>query len=234
MTATRAVLFDLDDTLVDHRHASHAAVVGVRDVFVALQARTVEAMAAENERLVEALHADVGLGRRTADDARIERYRRLFAFAGATTVHASAAAELHRRIYMASRRAVPGAVALLASLHGRVTIAIVTNNTVAEQTEKLAAFHLAPYVDALVTSEEVGTAKPGAAIFAHALARCDCPAAAAVMVGDSWRNDVEGAQRAGIRAVWFNRLGTPAPDRDVPSMTSLEPATALADRILGR
>jgi HAD superfamily hydrolase (TIGR01549 family) len=234
MTATRAVLFDLDDTLVDHQHASHAAVAGVRDVFVALQARTLEAMAAENDRLVEALHSDVGLGRRTADDARIERYRRLFSFADAPADHASAAAELHRRIYMASRRAVPGAVALLAALHGRVTIAIVTNNTVAEQTEKLATFHLAPYVDVLVTSEEVGTAKPGPAIFAHALARCACPAAAAVMVGDSWRNDVEGALRAGIRALWFNRRGTPAPDPAVLAMTSLEPATAVVAHILQR
>ncbi len=202
--------------------------------FVVLQARTLEALAAENERLVEVLHADVGLGRRTADDARIERYRRLFAFAGATDVHATAAAELHRRLYMASRRAVPGAAALLAVLHGRVTIAVVTNNTVAEQTEKLAAFNLAPYVDALVTSEEVGMAKPGPAIFAHALLRCDCPAAAAVMVGDSWRNDVEGARHAGIRAVWFNRRGTPAPDPAVASVTSLEPATAVAQRILHR
>lgn len=234
MAVVQAVLFDLDDTLVDHQHASHAAVVGVRDVFLTLQARTLEAMAAENERLVEALHTEVGLGRRTADDARIERYRCLFVFAGATTAHASAAAELHRRIYMSSRRAVPGAAALLAALHGRVTIAIVTNNTVAEQTEKLATFGLAPFVDALVTSEEVGTAKPGTAIFAHALARCDCPAAGAVMVGDSWRNDVEGAKRAGIRAVWFNRRGTPVPDPAVPSVTSLEPAAALADRILGQ
>ena len=92
MAITQAVLFDLDDTLVDHQHASHAAVAGVRELFVAMQGRTLEAMAAENERLVEELHADVGLGRRTAADARIERYRRLFAFAGAPAVHASAAA----------------------------------------------------------------------------------------------------------------------------------------------
>jgi putative hydrolase of the HAD superfamily len=234
MAATRAVLFDLDDTLVDHQHASHAAVVGVRDRFVALQARSLEAMAAENERLVEVLHADVGLGRRTADDARIERYRRLFEFAGAPGERAGAAAELHRRIYQSSRRAVPGAVALLAALHGHVTIAVVTNNTVAEQTEKLTTFNLAPYVDALVTSEEVGTAKPGPAIFAHALARCDCPAAAAVMVGDSWRNDVEGAQRAGIRALWFNRFGTLAPDPAVPEVASLEPTAVVTAHILQR
>ena len=32
------------------------------------------------------------------------------------------------------------------------------------------------------------------------------------MVGDSWAADVIGACDAGIRAIWFNPLGKPAPD----------------------
>lgn len=230
----QAVLFDLDDTLVDHLHASRAAVAGVREAFHALQARDLEAMVAENDRLVELLHADVGLGLRTAEDARIERYRQLFAYAGADAAHAPGAAELHRRIYMQSRREVPGAAALLAALAGTVTIAVVTNNTLAEQTEKLESFGLARFVDALVTSEEVGAAKPDGAIFAQALARCGCTAQGAVMVGDSWRNDVEGAQRAGIRPLWFNRRATPIPDPTVDVVESLEPTRAVVALILRR
>ncbi|MEO6566003.1 MAG: HAD family hydrolase [Casimicrobiaceae bacterium] len=233
MVVVRAVLFDLDDTLVDHLHASRVAVAGVRETFAALQARDLEAMVAENDRLVELLHADVGLGRRSAADARIERYRQLFAFAEADATHAPGAAELHRRLYMQARREVPGAAALLAALHGTVTIAVVTNNTVAEQSEKLRTFGLACFVDALVTSEEAGAAKPDGAIFRMALARCRCTAEGAVMVGDSWRNDVEGAQRAGIRPLWFNRLAMPAPDPSVDVVTSLEPTWLVADRILG-
>jgi len=229
----RAALFDLDDTLVDHLHASRVAVAGVRDTFAALRARDLEAMVAENDRLVEMLHADVGLGRRTADNARLERYRQLFAFAEADATHAPGAAELHRRLYMQARREVPGARALLAALQGSVTIAVVTNNTVAEQTEKLETFGLAQFVDALVTSEEVGAAKPDGAIFARALERCGCAPDAAVMVGDSWRNDVEGAQRAGIRPLWFNRRAMPVPDPAVDAVMSLEPTQAVADRILG-
>ena len=234
MGVLRAALFDLDDTLVDHLHASRAAVAVVRDTFTALQGRELEAMVAENDRLIEILHVEVGLGRRTADDARIERYRLLFAFADADATRAPGAAELHRRIYMDSRREVPGASALLAALQGHVTIAVVTNNTVAEQAEKLETFGLAQFVDALVTSEEVGAAKPDGLIFVRALERCGCTPGAAVMVGDSWRNDVEGAQRAGIRPLWFNRRSMPAPDPAVDSVMSLEPTTALVNRILGR
>ena len=135
MPQVRAALFDLDDTLIDHRHASRAAMAGVRDEFPAFAQLTLDELGAEHQRILEELHHDVALGRRTVDDARIERYRRLFAYAGADGTDAGAAAELYRRVYLASRRRVPGALELLRALDGRVRIAVVTNNTVAEQTE---------------------------------------------------------------------------------------------------
>ena len=126
--------------------------------------------------------------------------------------------------YLASRRRVPGALELLRALDGRVRIAVVTNNTVAEQTNKLATFGLAALVDALVTSEEIGAAKPDGRIFAAALRRIDCAPADAVMLGDSWTHDVVGATSAGIRAIWFNRNGAAHPDPDVaPQITTLLP-----------
>src|SRR5206468_2281454 len=117
------------------------------------QRLSLDALGAEHQRILDLLHRDVALGQQTVADARIERYRRLFVYAGADVGQAAAAAELHRRVYQASRCRVPGALELLQSLRGRVRIAVVTNNTVAEQTEKLATFGFAPMVDALVTSE---------------------------------------------------------------------------------
>jgi putative hydrolase of the HAD superfamily len=107
----------------------------------------------------------------------------------------------------------------------------VTNNTLAEQSEKLATFGLAPFVTALVTSEEVGVAKPDGRIFAAALARLGCAAHEAVMVGDSWIHDVAGARAAGIAAVWFARDAAPAPDAGVTVLTSMLPEAQAAERI---
>ena len=94
----RAVLFDLDDTLIDHQHASRAAMVGVRERFPELQHLTLDELGAEHQRILDLLHHDVALGQRTVADARIERYRLLFVYAGADPDRASAAAELHRRV----------------------------------------------------------------------------------------------------------------------------------------
>ncbi len=225
----RAVLFDLDDTLVDHHHASHAAIAGVRERFAELQAVELAALAAEHQRLLELLHHDVAMGARTPAEARVERYRRLFEFVGADPRYCTAATELHRRLYQANRRAVDGALELVVHLRERLRIAVVTNNTVAEQTEKLAAFGFAPHVDLLVTSEEVGAAKPDPRIFRVALERLECEAHEAVMIGDAWHADVLGAAGAGIRALWLNRHGAAHPDPAVAmQLRSLAPAAHVA------
>jgi putative hydrolase of the HAD superfamily len=214
----RAVLFDLDDTLVDHQHASRAAIAGVRARFAAFQARELDALVAENQRILDEIHQEVALGRRDVADARIERYRRLFAFVGHPDGRAAAAAELHRRLYHASRRCVEGALELVTLLSTRLRVGIVSNNTLAEQTEKLATFGFAPMVRALVTSEEVGVAKPDRRIFRAALDRLECEAHEAVMIGDAWREDIVGATGAGIRALWLNRHGAAHPDSSLALM----------------
>jgi putative hydrolase of the HAD superfamily len=136
---------------------------------------------------------------------------------------------------MASRRIVPGAVAFLAALRPHVRTAVVTNNTVLEQDEKLATFGLWQHVDALVTSEECRTTKPDPAIFQAALQRLDIAADEAVMVGDSWKNDIVGATQCGIRAVWLNRHGAPCPDPDLAiEVTSLEPVAHIASLVINR
>jgi len=228
----RAVLFDLDDTLVDHRHAAHAAMSGVRERFPVFASVPLTALAAEHHRILEHLHHEVALGTLDVAHARVERYRRLLAFVGADAALASAAAELHRRVYQANRRRVDGALDVVSLIARERPVAVVTNNTVAEQTEKLATFGFAPYVSALVTSEEIGAAKPDGRIFAAALDRVGCAACDAVMVGDSWRHDVEGARAAGIAAVWLDRDGA-ATERDgVRVLTNLVPAQAAVAHIL--
>jgi putative hydrolase of the HAD superfamily len=60
-------------------------------------------------------------------------------------------------------------------------------------------------LDAVATSAEVGAAKPAGELFAAALALAGAQAWQAVHIGDSLLDDVEGAQAAGIEAVWLRR-----------------------------
>jgi putative hydrolase of the HAD superfamily len=66
---------------------------------------------------------------------------------------------------------------------------------------------LLEHVDAVVTSAEVGAAKPDRAIFERALDVVRAEPGEAVHVGDSLENDVAGARAAGIRPVLVARDG---------------------------
>ncbi len=91
-------------------------------------------------------------------------------------------------------------------------------------------FELQGLISATVSSSEHGFMKPHPSIFSAALQLVDVQPADAVMVGDSLRHDVEGALRAGLRAVLLHRGDTPtvrAAELHVPVIRSLRELPAL-------
>lgn len=91
---------------------------------------------------------------------------------------------------------------------------------------------LAPLVDAVVTSAELGSAKPDGAIFARGLELAGVAARAAVHVGDTVEHDVAGARAAGIEPLLVVREGATS-DGPVPSgvrtIPTLRPLLDLLD-----
>jgi putative hydrolase of the HAD superfamily len=75
---------------------------------------------------------------------------------------------------------------------------------------------LAPLLDGIVISAEVGVAKPDPAIFERALAVAGARPGEALHVGDTPEADVAGALAAGLRAVHLDRSGA-----DAGAITSL-------------
>lgn len=231
-----AVLFDLDDTLFDHRQCSRMALSELYGAHAGFQARPFDEFARLHARLLEELHGRVLTGELPLDAAREERFRRLFEAVGmaADREIVAGAAAAYRDGYRRIRQPVAGAARLLQLVKGHARVAIVSNNLLEEQQDKLRHCGLEPYVDALVVSEEAGMSKPDPAIFAIALERLGCAAADAVMVGDSWAADVIGAHAAGIRAVWFNPRARASPDpaANVIELRALEPAEIALSVIL--
>ena len=88
-------------------------------------------------------------------------------------------------------------------------------------------FDLQDLIAAAVSSSEHGFMKPHPSIFEAALRRVNVRPEDAMMVGDSIRHDVDGALRAGMRAVLVHRSATPHPramdlaSRGVPVIGSL-------------
>lgn len=230
----RAALFDLDDTLFDHQRCSRAALGGVRTLHPCFERIEPDALERAHAGILERLHLEVIGGRLPLDAARIERFRQLYRAAGieAGDRLATEAAHAYRDAYIAARVEVDGASELLAAVRERAQVVVVSNNLLAEQRAKMRHCGLDRHVDLLVVSEEAGSSKPDRGIFDLALARAGVRADEAVMIGDSWVNDVEGARAAGIRAIWFDRSGAPPPDPAVPVLRQLGPVEVVLPVIL--
>lgn len=229
------MLFDLDDTLFDHRHAARQALTRVHQLHACFSAKKFDGFEEEHARCLEELHKGVIAGDLGIDEARIERFRRLFEAAGERPEDAilEATAMAYRERYLETRRPVDGARDLLAAIKPLARVAIVSNNLLDEQQQKLRLCGFETYVDALIVSEETGSWKPDPVIFAIALERLGCNAEDAVMIGDSWAADVEGARGAGIRAIWFNPLIVPSSDPAVPEIAAWSPIEPVLAAIFG-
>jgi putative hydrolase of the HAD superfamily len=208
MTKTRrawpkAILFDLDDTLwpiapvilqaeqtLHAWLAHHAPRVAERFTIDALRQARLELLAQRPE-----FQFDLGALRR----------------AGLLEAFGAAGEDLskveHAMIeFFAARNAVipyddvlPG----LLRLKGRVLVGSVSNGNADLQT-----IGLSHHFKVSVAAHQLGTAKPDAAIFHAACRELGVAPQDAVYVGDDILLDVQGAQRAGMRAVWMNRTGS--------------------------
>ncbi len=204
----RAILFDLDDTLFDHRRASRLALAAMHAAYA--PDLLFEAFAIKHAEVLETFHARFLAGELTLDEARAARMQTLFAAFDRQIDLATIerAARLYREQHQANRHLVAGGIELLDVLRDHCRLGIVTNNSTAEQTEKLRALNIANYFDTVVISEDVGVTKPDPKIFSIALERIGAVAQETVFIGDNWINDILGARNVGMAAVWLDHNET--------------------------
>jgi putative hydrolase of the HAD superfamily len=87
---------------------------------------------------------------------------------------------------------------------------LVTLGSISNGNANLEAIGLSHHFKVSVAAHQLGKLKPDAAVFLEACRRLGIDPGDAVYVGDDILLDVQGAQRAGMRAVWMNRTGSQA------------------------
>jgi putative hydrolase of the HAD superfamily len=83
--------------------------------------------------------------------------------------------------------------------------------------------------DAVTTSEEVGRTKPDPAMFETALDRAGVRPERALMVGDRYRHDMEGAAQLGLRTAAYGADTGPAVDYHLESLDELVALLGVGD-----
>ncbi|MFE0590052.1 HAD family hydrolase [Micromonospora echinospora] len=201
----RAVLFDVDDTLIDYAGAEHDGIVSYLrslrvevDIDVAA-ARFGELQEFHFKRFLAGRTDYVGQARSLARDmiawmkvrSTGDPYRWFLGY---------------RERYEASLRLFPDVLDGLASL-GNVPLGIVSNSDTAFSRVKLQRVGLLSRFDCVVGVDAAGVSKPHPRIFHTGCAALGYPPAVTAYVGDNKLGDAVAADAAGLLGVWINRSG---------------------------
>lgn len=220
----KLITFDLDDTLWDTAPVIVSAEAILRDWLAAnapdLGAVPVEHLYAIRERLVQ---AEPGLKHRISALRRRVLFRAL-EDVGYSENKARELANEGFEVFLHARHQIdifPEVQPVLEILRHSYTLGVVTNGNA-----DVRRLGLADYFKFALCAEDLGIGKPDPQPFLEALRQGEVDAHAAVHIGDHPGDDIAGAQRAGLRAIWFNPQGKTwepdnRPDAEIQRLSQL-------------
>ena len=237
----RAVIFDLDDTLVWDERISRQALMETAAHAASVHQLDVGRLAGEAKAAADELwraHAPVNrcdeLGivafegmwghfhgeedylrhlREWTPRFRREIWQRALQQQGVEDEALSGQlGELFARRRRELQEHLPGAEGVLHELRqAGLRIGLLTNGAASLQREKIESSGLGMHFDAAVVSGEIGTGKPAPEIFHHLLGSLGLAPADALMVGNSLARDIMGGKRAGLHTCWLALEGEDEP-----------------------
>lgn len=204
---SRAVLWDLDGTLVDSEEYHWLSWRGamLAEGMDLTYEQFLASFGQRNDRILSAWlgpDADPARMQRIGDDKEAE-YRRLAETRGLTPLPGA-------REWLSSLQAA-GWKQAIASSAPRLNVQTM-----------LRVLHLDGYLDAIVSAEDVTKGKPDPQVFLRAAEKLHVPPSHCIVVEDAAAG-VEGARRAGMRSVGVTKNGRLEADVFVTSLADLPP-----------
>jgi putative hydrolase of the HAD superfamily len=220
MTDIKAVLFDLDDTLLDDAKATLAYRRQFYDNHRARIPFPFETFYRIWEEQVVSDLAGLARGESSLSGSRRNRMRIVFGNPDMTDVEADDYVGEYLHLYESSWELFADALTLLAQLQDAYLLGVVTNGDRHQQHQKILRFKLHRYLDAIVSCEDAGAPKPEIAIFNFAASRLELRNSECLFVGDGYERDVLGSRDAGMTPVWLKRSGA-VPDKSAEGVLTI-------------
>lgn len=231
LSGIRALVLDVDDTIVDTREAMVAAGTYAAR---ALWPDRIDA----HEAMSRHYYADPGRRFRRYAAGELSLPAMRLARLGDVARHFEVAIPddaldvfdlAYTPAFRAAQRLFEDVPELLdiAHAHG-LPVALLTNSSDRDTRIKLEALGLTERLDLIVTTDTIGVGKPDPRVYVEVCRLVGVALGDAVCIGDSLEWDVHGAIAAGMRAVWLDRAGVGA--AEVPTVISLTEVTQVLRR----
>ncbi len=223
MKDIRAILWDIDDTLLNFDAAEKAAI---RACFAQFGlGECTDAMLLDYVRINKGYWARIERGEIDKKRALVARFEDFFASEGLPADCASSFNDAYQVRLGDTAVFNHGGYDAVRALHGHVRQYAVSNGTRVAQRRKLKNSGLDALLDGVFISEEVGAEKPDPAFFDYVFAHIGEAREESVIIGDSFTSDMQGGNNAGIRCWWYNPAGKPCGgvtiDREIRDLSEL-------------
>ena len=156
----------------------------------------------------EELWNEYGAGRITKDELNEQRFSYPLLQVGVTDkalVKAYSDNFFDDIIY--KKKLMPHVREALEYLASSYNLYILSNGFRELQEQKMRSAGVEGYFKKIVLSEDIGVHKPFPEIFYFAMSATQSELHTSLMIGDNWKNDVEGAKNVGMGNVYYNIKG---------------------------
>jgi putative hydrolase of the HAD superfamily len=207
----KAVFFDIDNTLYDS--AKLASMARMNSVLAMIDAGLDE----PEDQILKDLNSVIrkyGPNYHHHYDELLKMYDRL----DPKIIAAGVVAYEHTKI--AYLKPFAGVDPVLIELKKNLSLGVISNGLRIKQWEKLVGLRIHHFFSAVITSEECGCEKPSPEIFRAALEALKVKPGDAVMVGDKYDLDIDGAKNVGMHAIWL-RKGEPKNSNEIKSFSQI-------------
>ena len=201
--------FDLDDTLHEFRKASAFASLTVFKEIRQSTGIEIDSLRTTYSEILRSRTASAFTEGRTSTQYRRDRFSRLLQTYGSGTSDTTLdrLLDIYKNSLQAALELKPGALSLLQTLrrHGKKVI-VITEGPQDAQEWTVRELGIAPYIDILVTTNEIGRSKVDG-LFPLVLEMYGIDPGDIIYVGDNELRDVVPARREGMLAVLYDEGG---------------------------
>jgi len=189
----RAIIFDLDETLIDRDRTMRQFLAGQLERFPALSKREPHPFVEECLRYQANGYAD-----------KLQSYIQACSYVWGHTADLPAAlfTDFKER-YGFEAIAFDGAIDVVQALSSSYKVGVITNGRTRGQMAKIESSGLREYLSAIVISESHGEKKPAPSIFIECLRQLDSPPCESVFIGNNPSDDIDPAKALGMSTIWL-------------------------------
>ncbi len=220
----KAVLIDVDDTILDFNKCANTAV---RKTFADFSLGFEEKYIATFHEINDSLWRKVEFGQMTRDEVRRVRWGMVF-----ERLNIDFDSALFEKQFIANitetAEPMDNALEMVEYLSKKYTLCVASNSAYSIQSNRLKKAGMFDFFDKFFLSNEIGYAKPNPLYYEKCLEELGNISPSEVfMIGDTLTADIKGGKNAGMHTIWFNPYGLEpfldiTPDYTVSSLLEIK------------